>query len=335
MSRGVGPTRKGGSAGGSGSSLSNATPLAPSGVGTPGTSLEASRADHVHPATAGGSGPELSDDAPAALGAASAGVGTKASRHDHVHATPSAVDVGADASGSAAAAQSAAEATAAAALTAHEEAADPHPLYALEADVAVLDADDIAETATRVWVSPAQEAKLDAIEAGATANATDAALRDRATHTGTQLASTISDHAAAALALVTAAPASYRTELEVEAVGARTYDRAYTHTVEAGTTESQWWTIYAPIRITGLVTRPRKAALTSASDGATIAMVQVGSPDVDIAAAQSVLGAKDSTATHTVTPLDLDPGDEVRFDLAIGADVVGEDLDIIALYVER
>jgi hypothetical protein len=42
--------------------------------------------------------------------------------------------------------------------------------------------------------------KLAGIAAGATANASDADLRDRATHTGTQLASTISDFASAVLA---------------------------------------------------------------------------------------------------------------------------------------
>ena len=43
----------------------------------------------------GGGGADLSDDTPAALGTAAAGVGTEASRSDHVHAMPSAVDVGA------------------------------------------------------------------------------------------------------------------------------------------------------------------------------------------------------------------------------------------------
>lgn len=40
---------------------------------------------------------------------------------------------------------------------------------------------------------PAQVTKLAGVATGATANATDAQLRDRATHTGTQLSSTISD----------------------------------------------------------------------------------------------------------------------------------------------
>ncbi len=54
--------------------------------------------------------------------------------------------------------------------------------------------------------SDAEKAKLAGAAVGATANAADAALRDRATHTGTQVAATISDFAAAvaATAAVTA-----------------------------------------------------------------------------------------------------------------------------------
>lgn len=47
----------------------------------------------------------------------------------------------------------------------------------------------------------ALKTKLDGIAAGATANATNAQLRDRGTHTGTQLASTISNFATAALGI--------------------------------------------------------------------------------------------------------------------------------------
>jgi hypothetical protein len=43
------------------------------------------------------------------------------------------------------------------------------------------------------FLTGADKAKLDGIASGATANATDAQLRDRSTHTGTQAASTISD----------------------------------------------------------------------------------------------------------------------------------------------
>lgn len=48
------------------------------------------------------------------------------------------------------------------------------------------------------WAASAAATKLAGIAAGATANATDAQLRDRATHTGTQAASTITGLAAVA-----------------------------------------------------------------------------------------------------------------------------------------
>lgn len=50
------------------------------------------------------------------------------------------------------------------------------------------------------WAASAMKTKLDGIATGATANSTDVELRDRSTHTGTQLASTISDFSAAASA---------------------------------------------------------------------------------------------------------------------------------------
>lgn len=50
-----------------------------------------------------------------------------------------------------------------------------------------------ATTGVRGTMSAADKAKLDGIAAGATANASDAQLRDRATHTGTQSADTLTD----------------------------------------------------------------------------------------------------------------------------------------------
>ena len=55
------------------------------------------------------------------------------------------------------------------------------------------------------FMTGTDKTKLDGIAAGATANSTDAQLRDRATHTGTQIASTISDFSTAADARITAA----------------------------------------------------------------------------------------------------------------------------------
>lgn len=62
-----------------------------------------------------------------------------------------------------------------------------------------------ATTSVAGFMSAADKTKLDGVASGATANATDAALRDRSTHTGTQAASTISDFNSAARAQTEAA----------------------------------------------------------------------------------------------------------------------------------
>lgn len=59
-----------------------------------------------------------------------------------------------------------------------------------------------ATTGAAGFMSAADKSKLDGVAAGATANATDAALRDRSTHTGTQSVSTIVGLGAAALLAV-------------------------------------------------------------------------------------------------------------------------------------
>ncbi|MGI1661378.1 hypothetical protein ACRDNQ_03970 [Palleronia sp. KMU-117] len=73
-------------------------------------------------------------------------------------------------------------------------------------------ADDITEGSTNLFMTEAERSKLSGVQAGATANATNAELRDRATHTGTQLASTISDFSGAADARVAAGIASHAAE---------------------------------------------------------------------------------------------------------------------------
>jgi len=65
--------------------------------------------------------PAAASATPQPLGTAPAGNGTNYARDNHVHAMPSAADVSADPSG-----------TAASAVSAHVAAADPHPGYALE-----------------------------------------------------------------------------------------------------------------------------------------------------------------------------------------------------------
>lgn len=56
---------------------------------------------------------------------------------------------------------------------------------------AAISLDKTADSATRLAMTAAERTKLDAVAAGATTNSTDAQLRDRATHTGTQAISTV------------------------------------------------------------------------------------------------------------------------------------------------
>lgn len=58
---------------------------------------------------------------------------------------------------------------------------------------------DVATTVLKGLMSSADKTKLDGVATGATANATDAALRDRSTHTGTQASSTVTAAATARL----------------------------------------------------------------------------------------------------------------------------------------
>lgn len=116
------------------------------------------------------------------------------------------------------------------AIAAHEGAIDPHPIYLTQTEgdgryyrpgqqIADIDipgsiARDsevasaitsheasrnhpTATTSLAGLMSSADKAKLDGVASGATANAADAQLRDRSTHTGTQSAATISDLAEA------------------------------------------------------------------------------------------------------------------------------------------
>lgn len=72
--------------------------------------------------------------------------------------------------------------------------------------VAVLDADDISDASTtKKFTTAAEIAKLAGIAAGATVNDTDANLKNRANHTGTQASSTISDFDSASDARIAAA----------------------------------------------------------------------------------------------------------------------------------
>lgn len=64
--------------------------------------------------------------------------------------------------------------------------------------VVVIDASEITDAGTKVIMLATERTKLTGIATGATANSTDAQLRDRTTHTGVQTAATISDFTEAA-----------------------------------------------------------------------------------------------------------------------------------------
>lgn len=69
-----------------------------------------------------------------------------------------------------------------------------------------------ATTSASGFMSPTDKAKLDGVQAGATQNDTDANLKNRANHTGSQAASTISDFTSAADARVNAGITAHKAE---------------------------------------------------------------------------------------------------------------------------
>jgi hypothetical protein len=76
--------------------------------------------------------------------------------------------------------------------TTRASAAAPVQSVAGKTGTVSLTTTDVAE-GTNLYYPAADKTKLSGVAAGATANSTDAQLRDRATHTGTQTAATISD----------------------------------------------------------------------------------------------------------------------------------------------
>lgn len=255
----------------------------------------------------------------AAEAAAAAPVQSVAGKTGTVTLTPA--DVGADATG-----------TAAAAVTAHEAAADPHTQYTTAARVravvltglstavnaAVTAADSIlsalgklqaqitahvgtggaahadATTSTAGFMAAADKTKLDGIAAGATANSSDAQLRDRSTHTGTQAISTVT---------------GLQTALDgKEAVGAATNSMA-TH-LAAADPHSQYTT----------AAEAAAAAPVQSVAGKT-GTVTLAAADItdSTAAGRAVLTAADAAAQR------------VALGLAIGTDVQAYDADLQAI----
>lgn len=137
------------------------------------------------------------------------------------------------------------------------------------------------------WAGSAAKSKLDGIATGATANATDAQLRDRATHTGAQLASTISDFTAA---VVAAAPPT--TDASLLTTGTLSASRLPSTTVSAGS--------YGSASSVGTFTVDATGRLTAA--GSTAIAISAGA--VSGLAAVATSGAYSSL---TGTPSTLPP----------------------------
>ena len=114
-----------------------------------------------------------------------------------------------------------------------------------------------ATTSAAGSLSAADKSKLDGVAAGATANATDAQLRDRSTHTGTQTLSTVSDAGTAASKNVPAAGNASATEVvlgsDSRLTDARTPSSTLSHASTHGAAGSDPVTL-AQSQVTNLTT---------------------------------------------------------------------------------
>lgn len=155
------------------------------------------------------------------------------------------------------------------------------------------------------WAGSSAKTKLDGIAAGATANATDAQLRDRATHTGTQSYSTITGLGGAATLNVGTTSGTVAAGDDARLSDART-PTAHTHPLsdltQSGATTNQvpQWdgSAWVPATVSGGGGSPSvRSASGSAGGGSTY--VYMGN---------AANGTLDSAGAWTITRLTVDGG---------------------------
>jgi len=138
------------------------------------------------------------------------------------------------------------------------------------------------------WAASAAKTKLDGIATGATANQTDAYLLNRANHTGTQTASTISDFAASASAAAPVQSVAGRTgavtlsSSDISGLGTLATQSGTFSGISSGTnTGDQTITLTGDVTGSGTSSFAASLASTTVSAGSYGSASQVGTFTVD------------------------------------------------------
>lgn len=173
----------------------------------------------------------------------------------------------------------------------------------------------LATTGAAGFMSAADKTKLDGVASGATANATDAALRDRASHTGTQDATTItgtktasfiSDFAAAVAALITGKQDSLVSGTSIKTINGSTILGAGNLVVSAEPKGDRTYMLFMPAGGTvvtniGLnITTAGTAAALNPGTGQRLFRMKRLSYRITTAAATAVASWRHATAQLTI-----------------------------------
>ena len=181
--------------------------------------------------------------------------------------------------------------------------------------VVVLDQDDVLDGTTYKQYSATEKTKLAGIATGATANDTDANLKARANHTGTQTASTVSDFDSAARTAVRRQAVFSQGGTLTTGTGAfRLYNRdGVTHTIH---------TVTASVG-----TQPTGASILVDvnKNGTTIFTTQSNRPTIAVSTNEDESGVPDVTSWAA--------GDYLTVDIdQIGSTVAGANLVVVVVY---